>query len=39
MTTGAYITFGILAIAFSFVIIGNIIELSTCGDQESLKEE
>jgi hypothetical protein len=39
MTTGAYITFGILAIAFSFVIIGNIIELSTCGDQESLKED
>lgn len=39
MTTGSYITFGILAIAFFFVIIGNIIELSTCGDQESLKEE
>jgi hypothetical protein len=39
MTTGAYITFGILALAFSFVLIGNIVELSTCGDQESLKEE
>lgn len=39
MSIGALITFGILAIAFSFVLIGNVIELSTCGDQESLKEE
>lgn len=32
MTTGTYISFGILAIAFLFVIIGNFVELSTCGD-------
>jgi hypothetical protein len=39
MTTGSFMTFGILGIAFIFVILGNTIELSTCGDQDRLKEE